>query len=309
MKAAYLGPKASFSHQAALEIFLNTNVQAEALHTFTDIFEGVQSSRYEYGVVPFENSSNGSVVQVLDLLADRQAEFIAVNVCAEHYLSVHHQLLVKQSETDTSRRPGLEQTLKRVKKIYTHPQAWGQCSAFLSRAECRSIVRQDSSSTSEAASVVSRNEPSTFAAISSELAREEYGLFNIAANIEDEGDNTTRFFVIARQGTDLSSIQSHQHHDCGKLQLSKTLVSFTIDHDLPGALADTLSIFRRHHFNLTSINTRPSRSTPWNYIFFAECEQISQQGESGAVESLLQDLDAVALSCRQLGTWSDQSRR
>ncbi len=100
MKAAYLGPRASFSHQAALEIFRDTTTQVEALPTFADIFEGVQSSQYEYGVVPFENSSNGSVVQLLDLLADRQLKYSDVKVCAEHYLPVHHQLLVKLSGRD-----------------------------------------------------------------------------------------------------------------------------------------------------------------------------------------------------------------
>jgi prephenate dehydratase len=301
MKAAYLGPKASFSHQAALKIFHNTSVEAEALHTFADIFEAVQSAEFEYGVVPFENSSNGSVVQLLDLLADRQLIYTEVRVCAEYYLPVHHQLLFKKAEEDGGKQLDLDAALNGIQKFYTHPQAWGQCSTFLSRSACRRIARQDSSSTSEAARVVSENGPETCAAIASDLAGEEYGLVRLAENIEDKGDNTTRFFVVARPGTEIpKSINGNGSKNY------KNLVSFTIDHESPGALADALSIFRKHDFNLTSINTRPSRLRPWHYIFLAECEQVRQEGGSGEINSLMADLAHVALSCRHLGSWEDQ---
>lgn len=306
MTAVYLGPRASFSHQAAIEIFRDRAIQIEAVPSFADVFEGIQSSRYDYGVVPFENSSNGSVVQVLDLLADRQSNYSAVNVCAEHYLPVHHQLLVKLSDSDARHRPDLGETLKFVKKFYTHPHVWGQCSSFLSRPECRTVARQDSSSTSEAAMVVSENEANAFAAISSELAAKEYGLVNVAANIEDQGDNSTRFFILARAGIHLSQSPSQRINDAGYPQLTKSMVSFTIEHGSPGALADALSIFKKHDFNLTSINTRPSRQRPWNYIFFTECEQTRQQRGPDAVGSLLSDLGEVVLSCRHLGSWPDQ---
>ena len=305
MRAAYLGPKASFSHEAALKFFHETTIQVDALPTFADIFEGVQSSRFEYGVVPFENSSNGSVVQLLDLLADRHQKYSDVKVCAEYYLCVHHHLLVKQSGQNGAKQIALEEELKRINKFYTHPQVWGQCSAFLFRSDCRSIARQDSSSTSEAAAVVSEMEEDTSAAIASELAAEEYGLSKLASNIEDKGDNTTRFFVIARGGCGLSN--AHPWNDTEKSRLRKNLVSFTIDHESPGALADALSIFKKHDFNLTSINTRPSRVRPWHYIFFAECEQVrQQQHQENAIKGLISDLDVVALSCRHLGTWKDQ---
>lgn len=309
MKAAYLGPTASFSHQAALALFHGTTTQIEALPSFTDIFEAVQSSRFEYGVVPFENSSNGSVVQLLDLLADRQLKYSHVNVCAEYYLRVHHHLLVKRSGQPGAIDTGLDEALKRINKFYTHPQAWGQCSAFLARADCRRIVRQDSSSTAEAARVVSELEEGTSAAIASELAAKEYGLLNLASNIEDKGDNTTRFFVIARLGCRFppALLRNDTEKSSSSSRLLKNLVSFTIDHESPGALADALSIFKKHDFNLTSINTRPSQIRPWHYIFFAECEQVrQQQHQEDAIKCLISDLDGVALSCRHLGTWKDQ---
>lgn len=304
MKAAYLGPKASFSHQAAREIFQNWAAQLEALPTFADIFEGVQSSEYECGVVPLENSSNGSVVQLLDLLADRQLKYTDVKVCAEHYLPVHHQLLVKHSGQDAATQSGLEETLKRIKKFYTHPQAWGQCSVFLSRNDCRSIARQDSSSTSEAARVVSENGAGTCAAIASRLAGDEYGLVRVADDIEDKGDNTTRFFIIAR--ADVTLAEPALQNGAANPRIYKNLVSFTIDHESPGTLAEALAIFKKHDFNLTSINTRPSRLRPWHYIFFAECEQKHHQHRTDAVTNLISNLGDVALSCRHLGSWEAQ---
>lgn len=305
MKAAYLGPKASFSHQAAREIFRDSTTQIEALPTFADIFEGVQCSKYEYGVVPFENSSNGSVVQLLDLLADRESKHLDVKVCAEHYLAVHHQLLVKSSSEHDATPKGLEDALKRIKKFYTHPQAWGQCSVFLSRNECRPIARQDSSSTSEAAQVVSGSEAGTCGAIASELAAQEYGLVNLVQNIEDKGDNTTRFFVVARTGISLP--QPSPGNDAEKSRPYKNLVSFTIDHESPGALADALAVFKKHEFNLTSINTRPSRLRPWHYVFFSECEQMCHQYKKDIISYLISDLGEVAMSCRHLGSWEGRS--
>lgn len=307
MKGAYLGPKASFSHQAALEIFRDSTIQLEALSTFCDIFEGVQSLQYEFGVVPFENSSNGSVVQTLDLLADRQLEYPDVRVYAEHYLPVRHQLLVKKSGQDAEKQESLEEALRHMQKFYTHPQAWGQCSSFLSRKDCRPIPRQDCSSTSEAARIVSENEAGTCAAIASELAGGEYGLVTLVHNIEDKGDNTTRFFVVVRARIPFSQ-SAPENNSLGNSAMLKNLVSFTIDHESPGALADVLSIFKKHDFNLTSINTRPSRLRPWHYIFLAECEQLRHLHRMDAVVSLISDLTRVALSCRHLGSWEDQLR-
>jgi prephenate dehydratase len=303
MKIAYLGPNASFSHQAAREIFQHPSAELQALPSFADIFEGVQSATFDYGVVPFENSSNGSVVQLLDLLADRQLRYGDVKVCAEHYLPVHHQLLVRHG---AAIRPGLEEALKRIDKFYTHPQAWGQCSAFLSRTDCRSIARQDSSSTAEAARVVSENEAGTCAAIASRLAGEQYGLVRVADNIEDKGDNTTRFFVLVRAGH--TRTESVLRNGVADSRTYKSLVSFTIDHEAPGTLAEALAIFKKHEFNLTSINTRPSRLRPWHYIFFAECERKHRQHQTDAVTSLIANLGHVALSCRHLGSWEDQLR-
>ena len=301
MGVAYLGPKASFSHQAALAVFRDSTVKLEAVSSFAGIFDVVQSGKFEYGIVPFENSSNGSVMAVLDLLGDREAKHSDVRVCAEYYLPVQHQLLVKAPDSGAL---SLEDSLKSIRKIYSHPQVWGQCSAFLSRPVCRSIATQDCSSTSEAARLVSESEPGTTAAIASDLAATEFRLQTLVPNIEDRDDNTTRFFVLRKAGTyRLPPLPQ----DGLETQNYKNLVLFTIDHEQAGTLAEALSVFKRHNFNLTSINTRPSRLRPWHYIFFTECWQAYNEGGANAIRDMIADLDTVASSCRHVGAWKDQS--
>lgn len=337
--AAYLGPPASFSHQAALQFFTQAKsssssstgaapVQLVPHPSFTSVFAAVQSSSADapiYGVVPFENSSNGSVVQLLDLLADREGRYGDVTVCAEYYLRVRHCLL--------GRRPPLgsieagekkaEVGLSRIQKLYTHPQAWGQCSQFLD-SHFRGVERQDVSSTSKAAEMVAQEQEAVeagemgrSAAIASQLAAEVYGLDVLQEGIEDQGDNVTRFFVLRREEND-----GHKWHtveenkldgiDTATLKKWKSLISFTIDHGAPGALADALGIFRKRGFNLTSIDTRPSRMRPWHYIFFVECEQakkVSDLADREGVDGIMSDLREVAQSCRHLGRWRDELDR
>ena len=357
--AAYLGPPASFSHQAALNFFAqqqSTSPNSPSINliphpTFSSIFAAVQSSPSSsaataatptiYGVVPFENSSNGSVVQLLDLLADRDGLYGNVKVCAEYYLRVRHCLLGRRppprplgSTTEDKTKGAL--LVQGVQKLYTHPQAWGQCSAFLD-TYFRGVERQDVSSTSRAAEVVAQEENQDAAdtaadkgdgggrrwgksaAIASQLAAEVYGLDVLREGIEDQGDNVTRFFVLRREDQNKQQSGSVEEHETNGTntpaapQKYKSLISFTIAHGAaPGALADALGIFRQRGFNLTSIDTRPSRVRPWHYIFFVECEQAEKVGEPAdraAVDRVLEDLGDVAQSCRHLGRWRHELGR
>jgi prephenate dehydratase len=336
IRAAYLGPPASFSHQAARNFFAQSNpsyslapnttpVELVPHPSFASIFAAVQSSSAEtlyHGVVPFENSSNGSVVQLLDLLADREGKYCNVKVCAEYYLRVQHCLLGRRPQLSSVGATGKEaqDALKRVEKLYTHPQAWGQCTAFL-EGHFRGAERQDVSSTSRAAEIVAQEQEAVkvggggrSAAIASKLAAEVYGLDVLQEGIEDQGDNVTRFFVLRRdddEGTGGYSVKesSADGIDTATVKKWKSLISFTIDHGAPGALADALEIFRKREFNLTSIDTRPSRVRPWHYIFFVECEQakkMTDAADRAAVDGIMSDLGSVAQSCRHLGRWRDE---
>ena len=283
--------------------------------SFADVFDAVQNSQSAYGVVPVENSSNGSVVQLLDLLADRDGKYSNITVCAEHYLTVHHCLLVRKAKERTvnGHIKNEEVRLEDIVKLYTHPQAWGQCDTFLEH-HFTGVERQDVSSTSKAAQLVAEDESGTSAAIASRLAGEFSDLRVLHENIEDKGDNTTRFLIIEktpgsdsrnRIGARTETRNDTRGHEVWKW---KSLISFTIDHERAGALADALSVFKKHQFNLTSIDTRPSRVQPWHYIFFVECGNETDGNHQESIQALITDLGHVALSYRHLGYWQDQLR-
>ena len=264
--------------------------------SFADILEAVQSFQVDYGVLPFENSTNGSVVQALNLLADRQSKYSSVRVCGEKYLTVHHCLLAaKGTEID------------QIRLLYTHPQAWDQCEGFLSK-HFKGVERRDVSSTSKAAEIVASDGTRSSAAIASRLAGEHHGCEILSENIEDQANNTTRFFILqnADRRDQAVSIESGNPGREDDPKRWKTLLSFTIDHAAPGALADALNVFKLHNLNLTSIYTRPSQMSPWHYIFFVECAETRNDEDMGSVNVALDEMKKATTGCQHLGTWQDE---
>ncbi|KAJ5179618.1 hypothetical protein N7492_002828 [Penicillium capsulatum] len=305
LRVAFLGPRASFSHQAASESFGTAAADLLPQVSFADAFTALQQQEADYAVIPFENSTNGSVVQTLDLLADRNDLYKDVKVCGEYYLTVHHCLLVRKG-TYPSGWAGYDGS---ITKLYTHPQAWGQCDTFLSQ-HFKGIERQDVSSTSKAAEIVSR-ETERSAAIASRFAAKFHDVDVLKENIEDRADNTTRFLilrnVLAGRTAQLELEQPNAPTAPSEAETThKTLISFAIDHSAPGALADALLIFKAHGLNLTSINTRPSLRRAWQYIFFVECGRTPSDENKDAVLKALNDLRQATEFCRDLGTWKDQ---
>jgi prephenate dehydratase len=149
-----------------------------------------------------------------------------------------------------------------ITTLYTHPQAWTQCTAFLSRLG--HAERIDTSSTSKAAEIVAADASGKSAAISSKEAAELYGLDVLEEGIESVRGNVTRFLVLYKDdGVGLGERAREG-------EVAKTLVCFTVKHDDPGALARALGVFGKHGVNLTSINARPSLERPWHYLFFVE---------------------------------------
>jgi prephenate dehydratase len=279
--------------------------------------------------VPFENSTNGSVVFTLDLFADRANQFPDISVCGEAYLDVHHYLLghlpvnadsnsnespeLSRSSTPTPQVPDPQKprsrplsSLKHIEKIYSHPQAFGQCEIFLG-AYLKGIERIDVSSTSKAAELVKADTTGTSAAIASKVAAKVHGLMSLAKGIEDREDNTTRFFIM-RKGLDALQNEGASQMKKGR-PATKSLVSFTVDHRSPGALADVLHCFKQYKLNLTSINSRPSRITPFRYIFFVEFEGSKLDDPEGTVNEALKRVGKVAESYRWLGSWEDKLRK
>ncbi|KAK4621561.1 Bifunctional chorismate mutase/prephenate dehydratase [Fulvia fulva] len=345
---AFLGPKASYTHQATVSQFSESKYNLQPQISIEDVFSAVQTGTASHGVVPFENSSNGSVVFTLDLFADLNGRYPDILVEGEIYIPVRHCLLGHfprktrtASESSQERRrtdlpwrklqtqdspnasgnvtptqavpqPGMPRVkpgcdLKHVRKLYSHPQAWGQCKLFLS-TYLKGVERQDVSSTSKAAEFVAQDSTGTSAAISSKIAAEMNGLDVLAEGIEDNEGNSTRFFILRRTSstppTPTASLDEKT-----EMEQYKSLISFTISHEAPGALADSLAVFKRHDLNLTSINTRPSGELPWHYIFFVELKGKKRDGgEDGAVNRALGDLGRVATNWRWLGSWENQLR-
>ncbi|OCK95244.1 PDT-domain-containing protein [Cenococcum geophilum 1.58] len=331
---AFLGPKASYTHQATLECFDESVYDFAPQISIEDVFQAVQSDAAHRGVVPFENSTNGSVVFTLDLFADLPNRYPDILVCGEVYIGVNHCLLGhaqklavtvssgsgspessgRATPTTSAPNPAVPRTvplmdLKHVKKLYSHPQAWGQCKTFLS-GYLKGVERQDVSSTSKAAELVAQDTGGTSAAISSRIAAKIHHLDLLASGIEDFPDNTTRFFVLRKASADASaqSSDSENHIDTNMdedMSRYKTLVSFTVDHNDPGALAESLAVFKPYKLNLTSINARPSGIVPWNYIFFVEIKGRRLE-KDGAVNAALKDLGDTAKGWRWLGSWKSE---
>lgn len=287
-----------------------------------DVFNTVQDCEVTAGLVPFENSTNGSVVFTLDYLADRNGRYSGVTVDGEVYVDVHHCLLGRRNPAGSSEehaegsgtctptisdpsplRPKSKplSSLKHIKRLYSHPQAFGQCNAFIS-TYLKGVEIFEVSSTSKAAEVVSQDKTGTWAAISSSLAAETHGLDFLGKNIEDRDDNTTRFLIIGKNTSEPPRDWKIRNHANGK-KGSKSLVSFTVPHDSPGALAEALSCFEAFNLNLTSINSRPSLVQPFQYIFFVEFEGHRYDDPEGRVKGALNKISGVAESWRWLGSW------
>jgi prephenate dehydratase len=277
-----------------------------------DVFEAVQSGEATLGVVPFENSTNGAVIFTLELFSDRNNSYLDTFVCGEAYLDVSHCLLGKKcpqpgtdspdvsgacTPTMSSPSPRKPRTaplhsLKHIKKLYSHPQAFGQCEVFLS-AHLKGVERIDVSSTSRAAEIAKEDTTGESAAIASILAAQVHRIDILAKGIEDREDNTTRFFIL-RRGVDSKAC---------KTEKTKTLISFTVDHRTPGALASVLQCFQQYKLNLTSINSRPTRIVPFQYIFFVEFEGSTLNDTTGNVKKTLDALGKFVDDWRWLGSW------
>jgi chorismate mutase/prephenate dehydratase len=263
---AYLGPEGTFSHQAAREQF-GALAQLRGVGTISDVFAAVEAGRAQLGIVPVENTTEGVVTQTLDALGERE-----VTVCAERVLRVSIALLSKSGQ------------LADVRRVISHPQPLAQCRRWLDQ-QLPGIEREEMASTAAAAQRAAGNPEC--AAIGSLLSAEVYGLAVVAAGIEDRRDNSTRFLVIGGDppppsGRDLTS------------------VVFTIRRDEAGALFRLIEPFAREGVNLTSIQLRPIKGKPWEYLFFIDCEGHRSEA---AVHRALETAGRVAYSTRVLGSF------
>jgi chorismate mutase/prephenate dehydratase len=234
---AYLGPRGTYSEEAARKQF-GAAATPLACASIAEVFRQVESGAAGYGVVPVENSTEGSIGTTLDLLVGTR-----LRICGEVLLPIHHCLL--------SQAPAIED----VKVVFAHSQSLGQCNEWLAR-HLPAAERVALASNAEAARRAAA-EGGT-AAIASRAAGELYRLPLLAENIEDEPNNTTRFLVVADQ-------------DVAPSGRDKT--SFVMSaQNRPGAMHELLGPLAQHGVSMSKFESRPSRTGLWEYVFFVDIE-------------------------------------
>ena len=265
LKVAYLGPRATFTHLACIGKF-GSSAQYLPLTSIKDVFNEVERSRADFGVVPIENSTEGVVNHTLDMFIDSNLQ-----IYGEVLQEVSHHLLSKA------------ESLEQVKKIYSHPHAIAQCRNWL-ESNAPGVAVSEVHSTARAAEICA--EDASAAAIASELAGEIYGLKVLKPRIEDNINNYTRFLVLSQKAPERT----------GK---EKTSVMLSVK-DKVGALYDLLRPFASHGVNLTKIESRPSRRKAWEYIFFVDIEGHTEEDR---VKRALAEVKSRCLFLKVLGSY------
>lgn len=268
MRIGYLGPEGTWSHQAALARF-GESVELVPFPSFREVFDAVERNVINYGVIPIENSTDGSVTQVMDLLGSTD-----LRICAQIHQSVHNCLMAATAREN-------------IRTIYSHPQVLGQCRLWLQR-NFPQAEQIPTSSTTAAARIAGEHAADGAAALGSSLAAQLNGLPVLEENVQDKAGNTTRFAVIGRQRT----------HPSG---CDRTSICFGVPHT-PGSLADILVHFKAHSVNIYCIDSRPTRNVAWEYLFYIDAEGHE---ESEPLKSCIAELRTLCPMFRVLGSYPE----
>ncbi len=265
LRVAYLGPAGTFSHAAVTRHF-GTLVEAMPYPSFDDIFRALEGGQADYAVVPVENSTEGAVGRTLDLMAATD-----LTVCGEVKLRVNQNLLTKAAD------------LASITRVYSHGQSLAQCAHWLA-LHLPAVPRIAVASNAEAARLAAA-EP-TAAAIAGENAGAIYGLATLVPHIEDEPNNTTRFWVLGRQQPKASG------RDVTSLVMSCP--------NRPGAVHKLLEPFARHGVSMSRLESRPARTGRWEYLFFVD---LVGHRDDAPVAAALAELAQVAPLLKLLGSY------
>ncbi|MBA3930429.1 MAG: prephenate dehydratase [Xanthomonas sp.] len=266
LKIGYLGPEGTFSQQAVLKHF-GRSAHGLPLASIEEVFQEVASGNADFGVVPVENSGQGTIQITLDMFLTSD-----LKICGEVELRVHQFLMSRTGRIDD------------IERIYAHPQSFAQTAGWL-RANLPKVEKVPVSSNAEGARRARSNDDA--AAIGGESAAHVYGLKKVVMSpIQDDKDNTTRFLVIGR------SIFPPSGHD-------RTSVLVFI-HDKPGALFDVLSPFARHGISMNRIESRPSHHAKWEYGFFID---LAGHIDDQAMKQALAELEQHSAQIKVLGSY------
>jgi chorismate mutase/prephenate dehydratase len=261
---SYLGPEATWTHQAARAKF-GASVDYIPKANISDIFDEVTRRRADYGVVPIENSVEGAVNHTLDVFVDSE-----LKICAQILLRIENNFLSNTPK-------------EKITRIYSHPQVFGQCRKWL-QTHAHDIEWVEVSSTTRAAEFAAK-EPGA-AALAGAMAAEVYGLATLEKSIQDSPNNTTRFLVIS-------------HATCPPTGRDKTSLMFCVQ-DRVGALYSAIEPFNRLKLSMSKIESRPSKRKNWEYFFFVD---IEGHCEDDLVKDVLRELEKHCTFVKVLGSY------
>ncbi len=267
---AFLGPLGTYSEEAALKQF-GLGRGAVVCGSIDEVFRTLEANQADYGVVPVENSTEGAIGITLDLLLSSP-----LKICGEITLPIHHCLLSKQDD------------ISQISHVFSHSQSLSQCHEWLNKT-LPSAQREAVTSNARAAQMIHDlvSTDGTFAAaIASKRAAELFNLNILAENIEDDAKNTTRFLVLGK-------------HDVAASGTDKTSIVMTTKNK-PGAMIDLLEPLSRHGVSMTKLESRPSRQSLWDYVFFVDIEGHQADAK---VQAALQELQARASFLKVLGSY------
>ena len=273
LRIAYLGPEGTFTQRAAetaAKLRFGSFVEYLPCRTIPDVFDVTEREQADYGVVPVENSTEGSVGQTLDLFMDT-----SLKICSEILLPITQHLIGRGS-------------ISAIRRVYSKDQALAQCRNWLA-ANLPDAELVETSSTTVAAQRAAAEEGA--ASIGPEEAAAEYGLQVLARAIQDKAHNTTRFLLIGQ------TIGQPSGRD-------KTSILFSV-RDRVGALHDVLAVFARRGINLTRIESRPSRRQPWEYVFFVDFGGHPEEPNAAAA---LEEMREACTSVKVLGAFPVEQR-
>lgn len=275
-RVAFLGSKGSYSHLASREYFSRKNTELIELNCehFKEVTQTVESGHADYGVLPIENTSSGSINEVYDLL-----QHTTLYIVGEMTLPIEH-CLVATSDI----------RLEEIKTLYSHPQPHQQCSEFLSRM--KGVTLESCASTADAMQKVKEMGRSDVAAIGNASSGKLYGLQPIQGNIANQTENHTRFIIVARKPVEVSS----------QIPAKTTLIMSTSQD--AGSLVATLLVLQKYGINMNKLESRPIMGNPWEEMFYVDLESHL---ESEEMQQALNELTQLTKHLKVLGCYPSEN--
>lgn len=269
-KVALLGPEGSYTCSAAKKAFLNNEYLL--LPSIKKVFDTVSKNKADFGIVPIENSTDGSITATLDLLSEKD-----LMVYAEVFLDINHCFLSNEND------------LKNISKIFSHPQGFAQCRGWIEKNYSDAELIE-CASTSLAALRASKEDCS--AAIASTDSAKKYSLKIVEKNIQDLAVNKTRFVIFSLPN------KVNPFYACERKADYKISLLFGVK-DEPGSLFDAIKSFKEFGVNMTKIESRPSKKNAWEYVFFVDISgELKSSNISNALDELCRHCEFVkVLGC------------